>query len=138
MYEGHFQSDKRINLLFDEVTYHYHSVANLAVPMAKRYDCEGCNKGCRYGVVHACERTSNDYSTSSLYICGPTISYDLCNTCFDNHKKRTRGKRKSACELRKRCCTCCALITHMQHECNNRFCHMLREQRSTIFTLCVI
>ena len=29
MYQGHVESDKRINLLLDEVTQHYHVIANL-------------------------------------------------------------------------------------------------------------
>ena len=52
MYQGHVESDKRINLLFDEVTRHYHVIVNLTGSMAKRYICEGCNKGCTYGCKH--------------------------------------------------------------------------------------
>jgi len=36
MYQGHVESDKRINLLFDEVTRHYHVIGNLTGAMAKR------------------------------------------------------------------------------------------------------
>ena len=32
--------------------------------MTKRYVCEGCNKGCKYGVVHTCERTFSDCMVS--------------------------------------------------------------------------
>jgi len=66
MYQGHVESDKRINLLFDDVIRHYHVICNLTGAMAKRYVCEGCNKGCEYGVVHTCEQTCNDYGRSSL------------------------------------------------------------------------
>ena len=68
--EGHVDSDKRINLLFDEVTQHYHVIANLTGAMAKRYACEGCKKGCKFRVVHTCEQTCRDYANSSLYIRG--------------------------------------------------------------------
>jgi len=36
MYQGHVESDKRFNLLFDEVTRHYHVIGNLTGGMAKR------------------------------------------------------------------------------------------------------
>ena len=55
LYEGHVDFAKRINLLLNEVTWHYHVIANLKGAMAKRYVCEGCNKGCKYGVVHTCK-----------------------------------------------------------------------------------
>ena len=51
MYEGNVESDKRINFLFDDVTHHYYVIANLTGALSKRYVCQGCNKGCRYGVV---------------------------------------------------------------------------------------
>ena len=98
--------------------------------MAKRYVCEGCNKGCRYGVEHTCEQTPSGCMLSPPSLSsGPRISCDLCNrqfrsqTCYDNHKKKIQGKRqkKSACELRKFCGTCGGLITHTKHECNKRF-----------------
>ena len=57
MYEGHVESDKRINLLFDWVTRHYHVIGNLTGAMAKRYVCECCEQGCEYGMVHTCEQT---------------------------------------------------------------------------------
>ena len=41
MYQGHVESDKRINLLFYEVTRHYHIRANLTGAIAKRNICEG-------------------------------------------------------------------------------------------------
>ena len=43
MYRRDVESDKRINLLFD--AHHYHVIGNLTGAMAKRYICEGCNKG---------------------------------------------------------------------------------------------
>jgi hypothetical protein len=60
MYQGHVEFDKRINLLFDEITRHYHVIGNLTGAMAKRYVCECCEQGCEYGVVHTCEQASSD------------------------------------------------------------------------------
>ena len=51
MYQGHV-SDKRINLLFDALTRHYHVIRNLTVAMVRRFVCEGCNKGCTYAAEH--------------------------------------------------------------------------------------
>jgi hypothetical protein len=66
-------------------------------------------------------RKKNSYPVSLRITC------DICNrhfrslTCSDNHKKKTRAKRKSSCELRKCCGTCGAVITRNTHECNKRF-----------------
>jgi hypothetical protein len=45
MFQGHVESAKRINLLLDEVTRHFHFIGNLTGAMAKRFIFEGCNKG---------------------------------------------------------------------------------------------
>ena len=104
--------------------------------MAKRYVCEGCNKGCKYGVLHPWEQTCRDCMLSPPCIsAGPRILCDLCNrhcrsqTCYDNDKKKTLGKRrKSTCDLHK-CCGTCALFTHKKHECNRRFCVTCNEKK---------
>ena len=45
MYQENVDSDKRINLLFVEVTQHYHDIANMTGAMAKRYVWESCTIG---------------------------------------------------------------------------------------------
>ena len=144
MYQWHFDSDKRINLLFDEETQHYHVIANITGAMAKRYVCESCNKGCKYGVVHTCEQTRRDSMVSPPCIsAGPRVPCNLCNrhfrsqTYFDNDKNKRQGKseKKSACELRKCFGTCGALIAQNTRECNKQ--HVMRTKRSVIFALCV-
>jgi hypothetical protein len=60
MFQGQYESDRRINLFFDEVTKHYHVVSNLTGAMAKRYVCEACNKGCDFGSVHVCDQKCSD------------------------------------------------------------------------------
>jgi hypothetical protein len=139
MYQGLVDSDKRINLLVDEVRQHYHVIANLTEAMAKRYICEDCNKGCKYGVVHT-EQTRSDCMVNPPCIsAGLRIPCDLCNrhfrrqTCLDNHERKTQGKRKSACEFRKFCRTGGALITCREHECNKRFCvNVMRRGRPSL------
>jgi hypothetical protein len=44
-------SQKRVNLLYDDVTSHYHVITNLPGAMAKRYVCTACNKDCEIGVT---------------------------------------------------------------------------------------
>ena len=80
MFQGHVETDKRINLLFVEVTRHYHVISNLTGAMAKRCVCEVCNKGCEYGVVHTCEHTCSDCMVHPpcKYV-GSRILCDLCN-----------------------------------------------------------
>jgi len=56
MYQGHAESDKRINLLFDDVTCHYHVIASLTEAIAKPYVYDGSKKG-KYGVVRTYEHT---------------------------------------------------------------------------------
>ena len=43
MYQGHIDSHKRINLLFDEGTQHYHLTHKLTEAMGKRYVCDRYN-----------------------------------------------------------------------------------------------
>ena len=94
MHQGHVKSDKRINLLFDEETRNYNVIDNLRGAMAKRYVYEGCNKGCKYGVVHTCEQKCSDCMVSHPCISAAIrIPRELCNrhirsqTCFHKHKK---------------------------------------------------
>ena len=127
-----------ISLLISYLTYvtcHYHVIGSLTGAMAKRYVCEGCNKRCRYGVVHTCEQTVVSMVRPPCISVRRRIPCDLCKrhfrrqTCFDNHKKKTLGKRKSACNLRKCCGTCGAVITRTTHECNKRFCAIYKENK---------
>ena len=115
MFQGQCESDRRINLLFDEGTKHYHVIANLNGAMAKRYICEACNKGCDVGAAHVCDQRCSDCMMSPPCVsAGIRIPCDLCNRhfrsreYFENHKKKTQGKikKKSACDIRKCCVTC--------------------------------
>jgi len=46
MFDGQVQTEKRINLLYDDVARHYHVIVNITGAMAKRYVCKACNKEC--------------------------------------------------------------------------------------------
>jgi len=52
MYEGHVESSARINLLYDDVTRHYHVIASLTGAMAKQSVCKACGKGCHRDITH--------------------------------------------------------------------------------------
>ena len=102
MYQSHVESEKSINILFDEVTRHYHIIGYLIGAMAKRYFCEGCNKGCKYGVERTCEQKCSDCMVNPpCKYAGPRIPCDLCNrhlrsqSCFDKHKKKIHAKRRA-------------------------------------------
>jgi hypothetical protein len=73
LFEGRVESSKRLNLLCDDVTRHYHVIAKLTGAMAKEYVCKACNKGCRSDVTHVCDHT--------------------CNDCFTNHPCVSAGVR---------------------------------------------
>jgi len=59
-FDGLVESEKRINLVYDDVKRHYHVINNLTGVMARRYICKGCNKGCERGVTRKCGETCSD------------------------------------------------------------------------------
>jgi hypothetical protein len=102
IYDGQVDLPKRINLLYDGVTRHYHVINNLTGAMAKKYVFKACNTGCERDVTHICDQTCSDCMASPPCIStGVRIPCDGCNrhfrnqTCFDNNKKQTEGKQKS-------------------------------------------
>jgi hypothetical protein len=99
---------KRLNLLYDDVTRHYHEITNLSGFVAKRYVSTACNKDCEHGVTHVCDHTCSDCMTRPPCVStGTRIRCVACNrhfrsaSCFENHKKRMMGSRskKTVCEL---------------------------------------
>ena len=73
--DRHVKSEKRINLLYDDVNILYHVITHLTGAMVKRYDCKGCNKGCRSDVTHKCRDQQCLYvhSTMLIYICSNPV-----------------------------------------------------------------
>jgi hypothetical protein len=43
-FDGQGESEKRINLVYDDVKRYYHVIKTLTGAMAQRYVCRGCNK----------------------------------------------------------------------------------------------
>jgi hypothetical protein len=44
-FDGQVESEKRINLVYDDEKRHYHVINSLTGALARRYVCKGCNKG---------------------------------------------------------------------------------------------
>jgi len=100
MFEGHVVSNKRLNLLYDDVDRHYHVITNMTGAMAKKYVCKACNKSCRSDTANNCDPTCSECMTSPpCAFEGFRIPCDECNrhfrsqNCFDNHKKRVTKKK---------------------------------------------
>ena len=90
-------------------------------------------------MVHTCEQTCIDCKVRSPCKCaGPRIPCDLGNrhfksqTCFGKHKKKTLGKNKGACELRKFCGKCGSMITQNTQEFNKRFRGKCKEKKEAL------
>jgi hypothetical protein len=60
MFDGRVEASTGINLLYDDVTRHYHAINNLTRALAKRFICEACNKVCKRGVTRRYDVTCND------------------------------------------------------------------------------
>jgi hypothetical protein len=57
VFDGQIKSEKRIHLLYDDMTRHCHVITNVTVAMAKWYVCEGGGKGCKRDITHKCEES---------------------------------------------------------------------------------
>jgi len=112
LFDGQVESEKRINLLYDDTTYYYHVITYITGTMAKTYVCKGCNKGCKRDVTYKCEQSCSDCMSVP-----PCAFYDVripCESCsrnfrsptyFDKHKKKElRGK--TVCEQKRNCVSC--------------------------------
>jgi len=60
MFEVHVDSNKRLNLLYDDIDKHYHVITNVVVAMAKNYFCKPCNLRCRSDAAHNCDQTCSE------------------------------------------------------------------------------
>ena len=112
-FDGQVESEKRINLVYDDVNTH-HVINNLTGAMARRYICKGCNKGCKRGETHKCGETCSD--CKSIPPCTFAEERVPCESCKDilevarvsKNIRRTNWKaRQSAkrCEIAP-CVTC--------------------------------
>jgi hypothetical protein len=45
VFDDQVESEKRINLLYDDVANHYHVINNVTVALSRKYFCKDCDKG---------------------------------------------------------------------------------------------
>jgi len=120
---------KRINLLYDDTTRHYHVITNVTAAMAKRHVCRGCGKGCESDITHKCEEICSDcMSVPPCAFSTVRIPCEACNrtfrsqSCFDKHKTN-KLRRKTVCAQKKNCAKCDSLLTQrVKHECFIPYC----------------
>jgi hypothetical protein len=124
IFEGQNASEKRIYLLYDEVTRQNHVIANLTGAMAKRYVCEGCGKS----QTHKSNKSCTDcMSTPSCALSEVRIPCASCNrtfisqACFDRHRTN-KMKGKTVCEKKRNCSNCGTTLTSKKHECYKFYC----------------
>jgi hypothetical protein len=136
MFEGQVESSTRINLLYDDVSRHYHVIANLTCAMAKQFVCKECGKGSRRDTQHKCDQTCSDcMANPPCLFSGVRIPCTDCNrhfksaSYFDNHKKGVGKNKKHLCERRRNCGSCDAPITREdpKHECGKLFCETCKQ-----------
>ena len=80
MFEGQVEASERLNLLYDEVTRHYHVIEILTATIAKRYVCKACGKGCSRDITLTCDRSCSDCMASPPFVsAGVRIPCADCN-----------------------------------------------------------
>jgi hypothetical protein len=116
-FDGQVNSEKRINLLYDDAEHHYNVITNVKGVMARRYVCKGCDKWCRRDVSRICVETcSGCMSSLPCAFEGVRIPCDACNrhfrstAYFDKHRKEVWRNKKTVCERKWFCGTCGALV----------------------------
>ena len=98
--DGHVNSEKRINLIYDDVEHHYHVITNLTGAMSKRYVCKACNRG-KSDVRHVFDQTCDAcMSVPPCELSGLRIPCEACNRNFSSQKVST-GIRQTGCEERR-------------------------------------
>jgi hypothetical protein len=129
VFDGLVESEKRLNLLYDDVMFHYHVITNVTGAMAKYYVCKGCGTGYKEGdVTHKCDQACNDcMSIPPCAFAQFRIPCESCNctfrsqTCFDRHKtNKMRGK--TVYEQKRNCPKFGLLLSRKQHECFKSYC----------------
>jgi hypothetical protein len=129
MFEVQVETSDRINLLYDDVSRHYHVIGNLIGAMVKKFVCKACGKGCRRDITHTYDQTCSDCMAISPCVqAGFRIPCNDCNrhfrsqSCFANHKMK-RENKNSVCEYERFCQSCDEfIIPGKKNERGKRFC----------------
>ena len=128
IFDGQNESEKRIHLLYDETTRHYHVITNLTGAMAKPYVCKDCGIGCRSHLTHKCDETCTDFMpTQPCTFSGIRITCASCNRKFRSHKCFNRHmtnklRRKTLRAQKRNCSNSGNLLSHKKHDCYKTYC----------------
>ena len=68
VFDGQMESEKRINLFYDDVKHHFHVISSVTGALSRKYFCKGCNKGCESGVTHKCQEACSDCVNSPMSV----------------------------------------------------------------------
>ena len=113
--------------------------------MAKRYVCEGYNKGCRLGVVHTCEQTCSDNVVSlPVYLQGLEFHATYATDTLGARRASITTKRKSKVKWRAHVSVVIVLVRVAlwsseirTNATNDSVLHVKRTKRPGIFAICV-
>jgi hypothetical protein len=84
MFDGQVESEKTINLLYDDVSHHYHVINNVTGALSWKYFCKGCNKGCESGITIRCQETCSDcMSVPPCPYADVRIPCESCKTVYE-------------------------------------------------------
>ena len=68
VFDGQVESEKRINLLYDDVSHNYLVINSVTCVFYRQYFCKGCNKRFVSGVAHGCQEMCSDCVSSTMSI----------------------------------------------------------------------
>jgi hypothetical protein len=107
VFDKHVENEKTINVLYDDVSKHYHVLGNLTGALTRRYDCRGCNKGCKRGVMNKCQETCIDcMSVPPCPYADVRFPCEACNrhfrsrVCFEKQDKQVVKKVRMRTEAK--------------------------------------
>ena len=128
IFDGWVESEKRMNLVYDDVKRHYHVINNFTGAMTRQYVCRGCNKGCRRGVTRKCGETCSDcksippcmYSDERVP-CESRNRNFRSRSCYEKHKTN-KVDGKTIFEKVRNCAVCNVCVTKKNHECFKPYC----------------
>jgi hypothetical protein len=132
-FEGQVESSKRLNLVYDDVTLHYHVIASLRRAMLNKSCVELAVRGA-VATPHKCDQTCSDYMPIPPCIfaevritCADFNRRIRRQTCFDNNKKEAQKNRLLG---KRNCASCCGPFVHEhKHERGKRYCRTCEVNR---------
>ena len=126
---------KRINLLYDDVEWHYHVIVNLTVAMARRYLCKACKHVTKYvgETLRSCVNQCVATVWRAPRALSPPLESPALNVIEISGTKlvswtTTTSNKKFICERRRCCSTYGAIVTRENNDCNKRYCEICNQK----------